>query len=116
MKMSKVGFPSRFTQLLFSRFIKRTAKVRVIGFIGHTRTFKEGLPHGTILSPLLLTIYIDDLLAECEEDSFVSVYVDDLLIARSAHNKDMIVASLQPEVDKVIDWSTKAILTLNSSK
>ena len=41
---------------------------------------------------------------------------DDLLIARSARNKDMIVAYLQPEVDKVVAWSDKARLTLSTSK
>ena len=31
----------------------------------------------------------------------MSAYADDLLIARSARKKDMIMASLQPEVGKV---------------
>ena len=39
-----------------------------------------------------------------------------MLIARSAPNKDMIVASQQPEIDKVVAWTAKAKLTLNSSK
>ena len=39
-----------------------------------------------------------------------------LVIACSAHNKDMMVASLQPEVDKVVAWSDKGRLTLNTSK
>ena len=46
----------------------------------------------------------------------MSVYADDLLTAQSACNKDMIVTSLQPEVDKVIAWSDKARLTLNTYK
>ena len=66
--------------------------------------------------PLLFAIYINDLLAEFEVDAFVSVYVDDLLIACSANYEAMIVASLQPEVDNVVAWSDKARLTLSSSK
>ena len=46
----------------------------------------------------------------------MSAYADDLLIARSARNKDMIIASLQPKVDKVVAWSDNAKLTLNTSK
>ena len=46
----------------------------------------------------------------------MSAYADDLLIARSARNKDMIVASLPPEIDKVVAWSDKARLTLSTSK
>ena len=46
----------------------------------------------------------------------MSAFADDLLTARSARNKDMIMASLQPEVDKVVAWSDKAGLTLNKPK
>ena len=86
--------------------------MRVNGSIGPSRTFKESLPHGSVPSHLLFTIYINDLLGEFE-DAFVSDYADDLLISR---NKDMMLASLQPEVCKVFTWSDKANLTLNTSK
>ena len=66
--------------------------------------------------PLPFTIYIDDLLVEFEKYTFVGAYADDLLIARSAQNKDLIVVSLLPEVDKVVAWSDKARLTLNPFK
>ena len=46
----------------------------------------------------------------------MSVYADDLLIARSIRNKVMIVATLQPEFDKVVTRSDKARLTPNTSK
>ena len=77
------------------------------GSIGPSRTFKRGLPLCSVLSPLFFTIYVYNLLALFKKDTFVSAYADDLLIARSARNKDMIVASLQPE-DKVVVWSDKA--------
>ena len=46
----------------------------------------------------------------------MSAYAGDLLIACSARNKDMTVASIQPEVDKVVAWSGKARLILNTPK
>ena len=49
-------------------------------------------------------------------DTFISANADDLLIAHSVRNKDMIVLSLQPEVCKQVAWSDKARLTLNISK
>ena len=51
-----------------------------------------------------------------EKDAFVSTYADDLLIAPSDRNNGMIVASLQPEVDKVVALSDKTWLTLSTSK
>ena len=91
---------------------KPHSQSEVIGSNGPSCTFKEDQPRGT----LLFTISINDLLAEFKDDSFVSGYADDQAIANSAHNKDMIIASLQQEVDNVVEWSAKARLTLNSSK
>ena len=50
----------------------------------------------TGLCPLHLLFTIS-LLAEFEDDTFVSVYAGDLMIVRSAHNKDMFMASIHPE-------------------
>ena len=73
-----------------------------------TRTFTEGPSQGSVLFPLPFRINNNDLLAEIEKDTFMSAYAVDLMIARCARNKDMIVASLQPEVDIVVAWSNKA--------
>ena len=89
--------------------------MQVNGSIGPSRTVEEGISLGSILSPLLFTIYLDDLLAQFK-DAIVRAYADDLLTDRSACYNDMIVASLQPEVDKVVAWSDKAKMTLNTSK
>ena len=66
--------------------------------------------------PLFFTICINDLLAEFEDNAFVSAYAIDPLIASSFCNENMILASLQPEVDKLVAWSAKARLTLKSLK
>ena len=44
--MSKIGFPRRYTEWLSSRFINRTARVRVNGSISPFRTLKVRLPLG----------------------------------------------------------------------
>ena len=87
MKMSKIDVPRLFTAWLSYWFVNGTCRVRVNCLIGPSRTFKEELPQGSIF----FSIYINDLLAEFEKDTFVSAYSDDMLIARSAHNKDIIV-------------------------
>ena len=114
MKMSMMGVPRRFTEWLSSWFINRTARERLNGSIDTSRTFREVLLQGPVLSLLRFTMYINDLMARFENDTFESAYADDLSIARSVRNKDMIVASLQE--DEMVAWSDKARLTLNTSK
>ena len=46
----------------------------------------------------------------------MSADANDLVIGRSTRDKDVIIASLQLEVDKMVASSTKAKLTLNASK
>ena len=90
--------------------------MRANGFIGPSRTLKELLPEGSVLSPLIFTIYKNDLLAEFKEDTLVSAYADDLARAHSARKKHMITSSLEPEVDNLIAWFDKLRLTLSTSK
>ena len=70
------------------------------GSICPSKTIKEGQPQGSVISLLFFTININDLLAEFEKDTFVSDSTDDLWIVCRARNKEMIVASLQTEVNK----------------
>ena len=111
----KDGRPRRYTEWLSSWFINRKAMVRVICSRGHSRTFKVDLPLGSVISPLRFAMYIDDLLTEFVKDTFVSAFADDLLIARRSSYDNMMVASIQPEVDGVAVWSDRARLALETS-
>ena len=55
-------------------------------------------------------------MAKFRDDALESAYADDLAIARCARNEDKVIASLQPEVDKVVDCPAKAKSTLYTSK
>ena len=80
------------------------------------RTFKEGLPQGSVLSPLLFVLYINDLLANFCESTMVSAYADDLALACRGRKKEDVAKRMQAEVDKVVSWSQQARLTLNDAK
>ncbi len=59
----------------------------------------EGLPQGSVLSPLLFIIFINDLLDKFDDSTMVSAYADALAIAYRGANKELITAKLQAEVD-----------------
>ena len=115
-KMLKIGVPLRFVEWIKAWFTNRTARARVNGTTGRCRTFKEGLPQGSVLSPLLFTIYINDLLDSFESSTLVSGYADDLALACSGRNKEEVAVTLESEAAKVNQWATKNRLTLNTAK
>ncbi len=75
----------------------------------------EELPQESVLSPLLITIIINDLLKQLGDLTMTSAYTDDLGIACCGANKELITAKLQAEVDKMNRWSEDAGLQLNTS-
>ena len=81
-KMHLLGIPARFLVWISSWLMNRQAKIRVNAKVGRSRTFKEGLPQGSVLSPLLFVIYINDLLTHFEETTLKSAYANDLEDAR----------------------------------
>ena len=115
-KMLDIGIPLRFVQWTTAWLTKRIARVQLNGVTGRCRAFKEGLPQGSVLSPLLFVLYINDLLGNFSESTMVSAYADDLALACHDRKKEDVALRMQAEVDKVVSWSQQARLTLNAAK
>ena len=115
-KMSDIGVPLRFVQWTTAWLTNCIARVQLNGVTGRCRTFKEGLPQGSVLSPLLFVLYVNDLLGNLSEPTMVSAYADDLTLVCRGRKKEDVTLRMQAEVEKVVSWSQQARLTLNAAK
>ena len=115
-KMLDIGVQLRFVQWTMAWLTNRIARVQLYGLTGRYRTFKEGLPLGSVLSPLLFVLCINDLLGNFSESTMVSAYADDFALACRGRRKENVVLRMQAEFDKVVSWSQQARLTLNAEK
>ena len=115
-KMLDIGVPLCFVQWTTAWLTNRIARVQLNGVTGRCRTFKEGLPQASVLSPLLFVHYINDILGKFRESTLVSVYADDLALACSGRRKEDDAMRMQAELDKVVSWSQQARLILNAAK
>ena len=115
-KMLDIGVPLRIVQCTTAWLTNRIARVKINGVTGRCRTFKEGPPQGSIISPLLFVLYINDLLGNFSESTMVSACADDLALAYRGCKKEDVALRMQAEVNKVVSWSRQARLTLNAAK
>ena len=80
------------------------------------RTFKEGLSQGSVLAPLLLTIYINDLLESIPQPIVASAFADDIAVAAQGQRNEDCCATLQPALDIISEWATGWKITISTAR
>lgn len=73
------------------------------------------VPQGSILGPLLFSVYINDLPAICPE-VHTQMYADDAVIYVHAKSSQKAATLLQEAMEKISDWMVQSCLTLNLNK
>lgn len=74
-----------------------------------------GVPQGSILSPLLLTIYINDL-PNVLKNSSVTLFADDTALYCSSESAYRLQTILNHDLDRLAQWLFEHKLTVNVSK
>ena len=108
--VSKVSL-AWFQSYLISRF-QRT----VIGQATFcNRHISVGVPQGSILGPLLFSIYINDL-PTCLKHTSVTLFADDTALYCSAKSSTELQQMLNEDLASVAEWLNDHKLTLNAAK
>jgi hypothetical protein len=115
-KMETLGIPVTFIRWIKEWLVNRIARAKVGEERSRSRVFREGLPQGAVLSPILFVIFIDDLLCQFDESTLVSAFADDLALATFSVKKEQAAAAMQREIVTVQEWSAAWGLKLNVGK
>jgi len=93
----------------------RKQQVHANGVASDTRFISSGVPHGSILGPLLFIIFINDLL---KSSTFFSMrlYADDTSLTASGHDLDSLLCEINNHLPAVYEWLCSNKLTLNLTK
>ena len=99
-------------------FLKnRSFHVKVGSSLSDPHTQEEGVPQGSILSPLLFEIKINSITDNLNQNIDSSLYVDDFLICyKSKANIDIIERQLQQQLKKLEEWANQNGFKFSPSK
>ena len=114
--LASVGVSGSLLNWFHSYLSNRTQRVVVDGHSSEVHPVTSGVPQGSILGPLLFSIYLDPLTKiSLSRDTTLILYANDIVLYRpisSSHDIDV----FQSDVDKIADWVKDAGLRLNANK
>ena len=96
----------------------RMQQVKLPGVLSTTQTCPVGLPQGSVISPLLFSIFIDDfnnsIPVELQGHVKMCTYTDDCTASKSIPNGKL--SNMQKVLDGLQNWATTNKMLLNSKK
>ena len=90
-------------------------QVKVGSSLSASRIIETGVPQGSVLGPLLFTVYINDL-PNIVKHRHVIMYADDVILFHSGKSKNAVEEALQRDLDNIAQWSTLNGLTISIQK
>lgn len=103
--LAAAGLRGRLPKFIQEFLNDRTFQVKIDNQYSSIRNLMSGTPQGSTLSVTLFAIKINSLAKVIPTDVFASMFVDDLLIAFSHQNRDVVQKKLQLTVDRVAQWA-----------
>ena len=114
-KLACIGCSNRTIYSFKSYLGDRQQVTQFKGAKSHPSTIKLGVPQGSILGPLLFSIYVNSLL-ECTPEGIIDMYADDTTLTVSANDATVVEEKLTVALNRVMAWIKENRLVLNTDK
>ena len=116
-KLEDVGVSSRCLGWFKSYLSERYQAVRINSTLSEKLPMVSGVPQGSILGPLLFSIYVNDLPSVAKNCSSES-YVDDtkLLLSFRINDSNIALTDLNEDLIRMRNWCFDNLLLLNPDK
>ena len=113
-KLKHIGINGLLGKWICHFLLGRRQRVKVGSALSDWVNVLSGVPQGSILGPLLFILFINDIYATVSESN-ISSYADDTKMSRCI-STPADCNSLQSDLNKVVDWSTRNLMKFNESK
>ena len=114
-KLRWYGIEGRLLHWFRNYLSNRTQKVVIDGMSSRSLPVSSGVPQGSIVGPILFTVFINDLPDVLSEKTGSALYADDTKLFRTITTPDDCVR-LQEDLTKTGDWSNKSNIKFNPTK
>ena len=115
-KIFQLDLPTKMTRWLSDFLVGRLIQVNENNFFSNQINPKVGVPQGSVLSPLLFLIYVNDLPAPHHNQNSLSQFADDTAQWAFSLNVRFAAKLLQQDLLKLAMWCAKWRIKLNPEK
>src|SRR5436190_4025821 len=115
-KLYQYGIRRMVLEWLRSYLNNRTQQVRFNEQWSKQITTKYGVPQGSVLGPLLFTIYINDIVQICPEECNIKMFADDTIIYVKGGGSEEVEVKLNRVLPVVENWMNINKLKMNAAK
>ena len=114
LKLQSIGIGGSLLQWFQSYLAHREQRVTVHAFTSTNLPVTSGVPQGSILGPVLFSLYANDL-PDAVTSSHVAMFADDTKLFKEIHTTQD-CKLLQNDLDQLQTWSENSDLKFNASK
>ena len=106
--------PETYVQLLKSYLEDRKFRTRVGESYSELRNITAGVPQGSVLGPILYSLYINDVPEE--HNCTLATYADDTAILTTGKSVEEATAKLERAAHNIVTWTRRWRIKLNEDK
>ena len=110
------GYPHEYVLWTKAWLVNRVGRVRLNAQLSKPRVFREGVPQGGVLSPLLFLIFINDFPDTIPRQVDTSMFADDVALWKTHRDHRKAESLVQEAVEAAHQWSVQWKLDLSITK
>ena len=125
-KLPSYGFSTSICSLIQSYLSNRSIAVTIDGSVSSTHNINSGVPQGSVLSPTLFLLFINDLLS-CTANTIHSFADDSTLHSSTSFQsppsphirtitRDNSISSINKDLERIASWGEANLVNFNKSK